>query len=83
MPSIHEAVEARDKQAVRALVQKNSACLLEMESSSFGYTPLHKTAERGFQEIADLLLTLGADVNVRARNGETPVEIIPHKDGSR
>jgi hypothetical protein len=71
--AIHEAVRAKDKQAVWALVRKNPACLLEMEEGSFGYTPLHTAAEHGSQEMAELLLTLGADVNIRARNGETPL----------
>ncbi len=71
--AIHYAVRARAKQAVRALVQQNPRCLLEMEGDSAGFTPLHTACERGFQDMADLLLALGADVNVRARNGETPL----------
>jgi uncharacterized RDD family membrane protein YckC len=72
---IHEAVRARDAQAVRAAVQNAAACLSETEedSSGFGFTPLHTACERGFKDMAELLLALGANVNVRARNGETPL----------
>jgi hypothetical protein len=70
---IHKAVGAKDAETVRAMVQLNPRCLLEMDEGSFGYTPLHTAAEHGFQDMAKLLLALGADVNVRARNGETPL----------
>jgi tetratricopeptide (TPR) repeat protein len=70
---IHEAVRAKDANAVRSLVRNNPACLGDMEQDSDGFTPLHTACERGFRDMADLLLALGADVNVRARNGETPL----------
>ena len=63
-----------DKEAVRAAVQNNPGCLMEMEDDgAFGYTALHVAAEKDFREMAELLLSLGANVNVRARNGETPL----------
>ena len=71
-PRIHDEIRANKKQTVWALARRNPACLLETDNLS-GYAPLHTAAQNGFKEISNLLLLLGADVNVRAKNGETPL----------
>jgi len=40
-----------------------------------GRTPLHWGARRDHEDVAILLLSKGADVNVRDEDGETPVLI--------
>ena len=37
-------------------------------------TPLHYAAERGFKEIAKLLIAKGADVNAKDVQGDTPLD---------
>ena len=39
-----------------------------------GWTPLHSTVYWGHNEIAELLLANGAQVNAKAGNGRTPLD---------
>lgn len=41
-------------------------------------TPLHMAIEKGFRQIASLLITLGADVNLKDGQGNTPLHLV-HK----
>jgi len=43
--------------------------------NSSGQTPLHKAAQKGFAEIAQILLKAKADTNVKAKDGKTPLEL--------
>ncbi|XP_074301965.1 uncharacterized protein LOC141633350 [Silene latifolia] len=40
-----------------------------------GKTPLHKAAENGSNEAVELLLSRGAFVNAKAKNGATPLHL--------
>jgi len=40
-----------------------------------GWTPLHKAADNGQKEIAELLIAAGADVNAKMSKGWTPLDI--------
>ena len=42
--------------------------------NELGETPLHFAALEGRKEIAELLITKGADVNSRTRDGLTPLD---------
>ena len=39
-----------------------------------GFTPLHFATYYGHKETAELLITKGANVNVKRDNGETPLD---------
>ena len=43
--------------------------------NSGGWTPLHNAAIRGHKEIAELLITKGADVNAKGKVGITPLDL--------
>ena len=40
----------------------------------FGWTPLHYAAMKHDKEIAELLISKGADVNAKTKRGETPID---------
>lgn len=40
----------------------------------YGLTPLHKSSIMGYQDIADMLLSNGANINARDKNNKTPLD---------
>ena len=44
-----------------------------MRGGVFGTTPLHLTADRGHTEVVELLISKGADVNAKMKDGWTPL----------
>ena len=43
--------------------------------NKYGRTPLHRAAEFGHKEIAELLIAKGADVNAKSKFGRAPLHI--------
>lgn len=72
--SIFEAAKAGDVEGVRKLLAQSPA-LLNQGDVAFGATPLHWAALRGQADVTKLLLAQGADVNVRNKDGETPLQV--------
>lgn len=46
----------------------------------FGKTALHRAAENGHKDIVEMLLTAGADVNIKAKMGRSPLHNIAMND---
>lgn len=68
--SIHEAVQKGDIKTVKKLLEDNPQ-LVNKENDS--RTPLHIAAMQGKKEIAELIIKKGADVNIKDKNGITPL----------
>ncbi|XP_053596743.1 ankyrin-1-like [Microplitis demolitor] len=59
----------------------HSSCLHRL-SDFYQYTPLHVAIQQGSFEVAQFLLSKGADVNICGKNGETPLTIAIEKKNS-
>ena len=70
----HGASSPRLRQEGRSS-QRHSPSWHAREWSAKGETPLHGAASRGNAETVTALLEGGADPNVRARSGETPLDV--------
>lgn len=67
--ALHLAVRDGNAEAVKALLECGANC---DPRNAMGITPLHDAAKAGNRDIAELLLTAGADPLAVARNGDTP-----------
>jgi len=74
---LHEAVGHGMPEVVELLLAHGAE--LEVANKPFGWTPLHRVAVDGFNpghaRSLELLLKHGADPNVRAKDGHTPLEL--------
>lgn len=70
---LHAAAAQNNIGAIYDLVQ-NDAIPTEL-SDQFGYTPLHYAAAAGHIEATNILLSLDAEVHVKANYGETPIKL--------
>lgn len=68
---IHVAVIGGEVAMVQALLSEDPD-LVNAEDEEYGNTPLHYAAQKGFLELAELLLSRGADINARENIGRTP-----------
>ena len=75
--SIYDAVQRGNIQAVKQHIAEgadvNGKIKAEKWQDIAGWTPLHFAARSNRKEIVELLITVGADVNVEADNGLTPL----------
>jgi ankyrin repeat protein len=69
--SVHAAAMEGDLNAVRAFISGDST--LMNASDEAGNTPLHLAAWRGRQNVAEYMLSLGAEVNAANSERETPL----------
>ena len=53
--------------------KKSKSKCLQLENAPHGLTPLHEAAVRGDIKIAAALVSAGADINMKNRNGQTPL----------
>jgi ankyrin repeat protein len=68
---IHDASKHGDLEKVKALLEENPA--LACSKDETGWTPLHLAAQKGFKEVAELLLANKADPNAKSKRGDTPL----------
>jgi len=75
---LHLAVSEGHWDIVALLVKKGAN--VKTKETIFGYTPLHYTAKYSNPQTKDEIITLlienGADVNAKAKNGETPMDLL-------
>lgn len=69
--SLHEAVVGGDYDETARLLDQGAS--IEAKDPGSGASPLHYAVMKGRMKIIDLLLSRGADVNSRTRNGTTPL----------
>jgi len=72
---IWTAVEAGNIEAVKQAIADGADVNAKMD----GWTPLHYATGMGLKEIAELLITAGADVNAKNEWGGTPLDEAKHK----
>ena len=75
--SIHSAASEGNLDLIRSMLIKNPDLVNSIEK--FGFTPLHFAAFTGNKDVADLLLTQGADVNAKFYQGITPMQVAVQK----
>ena len=71
-PSIHEAAEAGNIEAVKQHLADGSD--VNAKGGRFGGTPLFNAVYYGHKEIVELLIASGADVNAKDEDGNTPLD---------
>jgi ankyrin repeat protein len=79
--AIRGAAEAGDLQKVEAMLKDNPDLVLSKDKD--GMTPLHFAAVKGYRNVAELLLSHGAEVNAKNKGGFTPLHVAAfegHKD---
>ncbi|KXX82245.1 Ankyrin-3 [Madurella mycetomatis] len=74
---LHAACYYNQPAAVEELLRAHADVEWRLRPGS--WTPLHKTANRGFSCVAKILLKHGADLDARAGNGWTPLYIAARK----
>ncbi len=71
---IHQAAEAGDLAKVKALVEKDPACVKAKDGN--GRTPLHLAAQGRHLEVLRYLVDKGADLDALDKNGIAPLHIL-------
>ncbi|MDH4271667.1 MAG: ankyrin repeat domain-containing protein [Candidatus Aminicenantes bacterium] len=71
---IHQAAEAGDLAKVKALVEKDPACVKAKDGN--GRTPLHLAAQGRHLEVLRYLVDKGADLDALDNNGIAPLHIL-------
>ncbi|MHC9543628.1 MAG: ankyrin repeat domain-containing protein [Vulcanimicrobiota bacterium] len=84
-PTIYDAIRSADTAAVKDFIRKNPSLLNQAEpSNQYRYTPLvlaitcsanAPEKSKNFQELAEMLISKGADVNAKVKDNETPLTI--------
>lgn len=78
---IHDAAGQGDLAKVKMLLNSNPN--LVNEKDKHGLTPLHLAAWEGHKDVAELLISKGANVNAKCKDGSTPLHfaaMFGHKD---
>ena len=78
MVLLHEAVSQNQIQEVRRLI--NEGFDVNEEALSSEGTPLHIAAYNGYETIAKILISKGADINSQNINGLTPLHLATQKN---
>lgn len=73
MSDLHEAAEAGDAEAVRAILASNPLRIRELKDAKT--TALHRAARAGHGQVVDLLLAASANPNARDYGGSTPLHL--------
>lgn len=73
-PAVGAAVEENDESAIIAAIDAHPGLVTAADPE--GRTALHWAAERGWERVTAWLLDHGAAVNARAKNGETPLDLV-------
>lgn len=67
---LHRA--ARESNAIQMQSLIDNRTTMINQKNTRGYTPLHESVQKGFEQGVDILLKSGADMNVQNMQGETP-----------
>lgn len=76
----HNAALDCDSEKIKAQLKDNPSFPLNNKKA---WTPLHAAAYNGYKDVAELLLTKGADVNAKTNTAWTPLHVAAysgHKD---
>lgn len=71
---IHEAARQGDVEVVSLLILEDRT-LINRAEPNYGYTPLHIAIVRGDLDLVEVLVALGADLDVAARSGCSPLKL--------
>ena len=76
--SIHQAAEDGNIKAIKQHIAAGTDVNAKNDRST--WTPLYYAVLKGRKEIAELLITEGADVNAKNQDGETPLDYAIHPE---
>jgi ankyrin repeat protein len=80
--SLHDACAKGHLRKVREILQKNTdiTSRLDQRIGFLGYTPLHEAACQGHDDILELLIIYGGNVDAMANGNYTPLHIAASMD---
>jgi ankyrin repeat protein len=70
---IHNAAKYGNIEAVKQHL--DAGANVNAKPGSIEFTPLHYAAREGHKEIAELLIAIGTFVNVKLKDGRTPLDL--------
>jgi ankyrin repeat protein len=79
---IHQAAQKGNVKKVEAYLQENPE-LLNVGDLQEGRTPLHWAALGGSVEVASLLISRGAQIQARDKDGQTPLHVVTTEEIAR
>lgn len=74
VPALTAAIDQDDEPAIMSALEAHPG--LVTASDPTGRTALHWAAERAWKRVTAWLLDHGAEVNARAKNGQTPLDLV-------
>jgi ankyrin repeat protein len=77
--SILEAAQKGNLKDVEHWIRHNPKCVRVRENNYLAATPLHLAATGNYEEIVEVLLAHGAEVNAKDGNGWTPLHFAAHE----
>jgi ankyrin repeat protein len=70
---LHWAAIGNNQEVIKALIQKGDTHLIDQQDQD-GRTALHLAASKDYVKMVDILLTNGADKNIKDKHGKRPTD---------
>lgn len=81
--ALREAIRARDGDLCKMMLDMGADPMSSHPANYIGNSALHLAAENGSDEVCRLLVERGMDINVRNKNGQTPLYMAVEKSKNK